>query len=65
MEKIISSFKMLLEKIAEEKKSPMRRDLSTVECFKCHGFGHYAPNSEPGKDTAEKTVVNTVPENWD
>ena len=65
MEEIISSIKMQPEKNAEENKSPKPRDLSTVECFKCHGFGHYARNCEPGKDTLEKTVVNTVPENWD
>lgn len=50
---------------AEENKGFKRRDMSTVECFKCHGFGHYARFCEPKGENAEASPANNVQENWD
>ena len=49
----------------EENKGVKRRDMSTVECFKCHGFGHYARFCEAKDENAEVNAGNNVQENWD
>ena len=49
----------------EENKGFKRRDMSTVECFKCHGFGHYARFCEAKDENAEVNAGNNVQENWD
>ncbi|MCG8045674.1 MAG: zinc finger domain-containing protein [Candidatus Thiodiazotropha endolucinida] len=65
MEEIAGLIKKTSEKPVEENKAFKRRDMSTVECFKCHGFGHYARNCEARDETVALTTGSNVPENWD
>ena len=50
---------------AEGNKGFKRRDMSTVECFKYHGFGHYARDCEWKGENVEASPANHVQENWD
>ena len=64
MEKIVSLIKQQPGKRIEENKGFKKRDMSTVECFKCHGFGHYARSCEAKDENDTSNTEHTEQENW-
>ena len=63
MEDIVSLITKQPDKNVEENKGFKRRDMSTVECFKCHGFGHYARFCKAKDENAAVNARNNVQEN--
>ena len=65
MEEIVTLIKQQPGKRLEENKGFKKRDMSTVECFKCHEFGHYARSCEAKDENASPGTEQTEQENWD
>ncbi|MCG7878301.1 MAG: hypothetical protein JAY75_21690 [Candidatus Thiodiazotropha taylori] len=65
MEEVLALLKQQNTRV-DESKGTKRRDMSTVECFKCHGMGHYARFCEAQAGNGNVQVQTAhVEENWD